>query len=237
MPQILKINAIIENVLKEDIGTFFTCKKHEDLIQLFLSKESSYRSIIKLLRSVNYKVFNFDKKIDHNYDKIMESNYLSNFYAIETSLGDSLFKSISIILCGTEDFYILLKVLCLYILYEYELFFKRIFLQTESVISFKLFFEKFLNSDSVSDVYLLIFSVLLARPIKVYSLQMFTKKSISYNLADENIFKFNAINLCLLRDNFVPVLSCNSIYPSIIIEESNLNKNKTSLFINSYSIS
>ena len=179
--------------------------KYDEIASIFCKDSKKFREIIKKLRKVKgYSSYN-RHKIDKRYQQILDIHNLTNFKAIfTTGDGNCFYRALSQLLFNSEDKFFILKILGIFIIFEYQEFFTEYIRQFQLADKFKEFIKQTSKRNSWAKQFnITATSIMLNRTILVFSEHNNVGNILKYNLngSDEN-----PILLCLGFNHFVPVL-------------------------------
>ena len=155
------------------------------------------------------------------FNILVKLNGIENYLPIQTSNnGNCLYNAISIVLFGTEDFFYLIKIGILAILFKNEAHFRYILEKTSSPRgNFENFVEVVSTPQSWGDeICMIAISILINRPLNVYSIDPVNNIPYSheYCIIQES-YSNSPINIAFILNHFIALLpeknSCLSPKP------------------------
>ena len=165
--------------------------------------------MITIVRGIQkYKEYS-NEPVDRTFDVVLKAHDFSpSFHAKETrGDGNCFYRSISYILFAREDDYYILKLCCIFILYEYETYFKEnLDWVYESAVSFEKYSVNICREKEwAGEVAVIATTILLNRQIISYSCDEKTKtpSSLEYSHDINNIAP---ILIAYHRHHYVPIL-------------------------------
>ena len=163
------IKRIYLSISSAQFGTIFA----------FLFENTSFlkEMVTKLRTIVSYTHYN-SQELDRNFDCLLVNNKLTTCYA-KSIIGDGncFYRSISYLLFGTQELFFILKVLCIFILIEYEKYFENILKLNVKKITITEFIVNVASTDAWADETIMIATtILLNRTLFSFSMDQKSHK-------------------------------------------------------------
>ncbi len=120
------MNSQYLNKIKKIYNLITNNKNYNYIKKVFNDNKNLMRSFIKYLRRIkNYTIYK-DQYIDENFVALVQLNDLfSNFYPNKVLAdGNCFYRTISLITLGDENFFYMIKTVCLFVIMEYKEYFK-----------------------------------------------------------------------------------------------------------------
>jgi hypothetical protein len=224
--------SILCNNLKCFINVLENTSLYDFIDYEFNNNKIMFGHFIKFIRdyySIKKKIYS-DEKIDRSFDKLMESNGLSQeFYAVSTKGdGNCFYRSISYLLFDDEEYYFVIKFCCIYLLFEYKSHFINYFRDTSSG-TFENKILYYITSNTYADECSYILTeILINRPILSISCDKVDYRPFKLKYCTlENInekpiyigFLNNHMVSILLKDEYSEIPENNSKVTNIIIQK------------------
>ena len=163
---------------------------------------------------------------------IQNTELFGNFIAISTDAdGNCLYKAISLLIYGNQDCYIQIKLSVLFILIEYEEYFRNILKVTSPEYSFEKLIEDVSQTNSWGNEYTqLAISIVFNRPLNIYLFDKNNQPIYIHQFCVNNLQleKEKSINLAHKIHHFVALLP--------IVEKFISTQPKTNQFIENFKL-
>lgn len=166
------------------------------------------KKMITFMRSIqNYPTFNSQKE-DHMFYDVLKSNNLLPRYHAKHTIGDGncFYRSVSYLLFSSENNYDIVKLCCIFIIIEYESFFKDIIKQNGYDFEYTTLIKNICRKNEWADeVTFIATSIMLNRTILSFTCDENTKKHLLLNFSFEDN-NAKPILIGYFKQHFVPIL-------------------------------
>ena len=173
-----------------------------------MTENSTYlKSIVTKLRSiVTYKIYNSDET-DSDFNSLLITNDLSAFYA-KSIVGDGncLYRAISFLLLGTQEYFYVIKVCSIFIMLEYSEYFEHILKYNHRKEMLAEFVVKVAKTNEwANEINIVSITVLLSRTLYSFSMDSTSHRPARFRFTIKESGE-SPIMIALHNNHFVPLL-------------------------------
>lgn len=206
----------IEN---SNIKAFYNSIQSKPFISLynrFQYHSETFKKMIEQIRNYSFHAYN-GQKLDNDFRDVIFVNDLDDYKAIYTKKdGNCFYSCISQILYGTEDHYYLVKVLSLFIMFEYKEFFSELLLIEHYGFNFETLITELSREFSwANQLMILACSIMLNTGIYCFSIDLKTKIP-NNRLYDVSNSGKNPLFILYKHNHFVSLSSVNNNFNKLI---------------------
>ena len=168
----------------ELINVFYNAPRTFTEIESFCQlHQKQLNEVLRIIRDNDFDRVYTSEKVDRNFEHIIKQTNDLNSYMpiITTGDGNCLFNSISVIAFGHENEANLLRLVVVFILLNYDLYFKDLLIKTAATSTFEEFVvetSKIFNW--TNDNVLVAVSIMICRPIYCYTMNKNRNTTFSY---------------------------------------------------------
>lgn len=211
-------------ILKSEIkGLYYLIQNNSNkfIENQFDFYSESLKKMTNILREIKEYTLYSNHKIDKNYSNILIINQMSLYEAVETKKdGNCFYSSISRLLFDTEDEYFLVKILCLFVMFEYKKEFESLLITESYGINFDSLIKEHIKENSwANQLLILALSILMNRGVNCYSIDDRTSlpNNRKYDVSESNK---NPLVIGFYRNHFVPLLARSNDENATTIDEN-----------------
>jgi hypothetical protein len=105
---------------------FLKVNKFSDVVNFFSKFENQLENLVSRLNKIKSNSIYNNESIDHNFEKVIERNNLNLAVKAKFTLGDGncFYRSISYQIFGNDDFWFIIKISIIFIIYKYKFIFQ-----------------------------------------------------------------------------------------------------------------
>lgn len=173
--------------------------------------------MISHMRSIKKYTYFTTQIKDERFNDVLLSNNLTIGYHAKYTVGDGncFFRSVSYLLFATENCYDIIKLCCIFIILDYESFFKNILKEYCYNFNYETLLRNLCRKDEwASEIIFIATSILLNRPILSFTCDEKSKKPFVINYS----FEHNDVSPILIgyyKHHFVPLLRDNKLIKNL----------------------